>query len=93
MNSVLLVTVGNIVSGANELKAMFVGSNNDNAMNTTITPSQKVGQRGYFVYAQGGKFFAIFNYGDGDVQFLSKPYGTENGADKFLTSYRKQANA
>ena len=33
MNSVLLVTVGNIVSGANELKAMFVRSNNDNAMN------------------------------------------------------------
>ena len=62
-------------------------------MNTTITSSQKVGQRGYFVYAQGGKFFAIFSYGDGDVQFLSKPYGTEKGADKFLTSYRKQANA
>ena len=93
MNSVVLVTAGHIVSGANELKAMFVRSNNDNAMNTTITPNQKVGQRGYFVYAQGGKFFAIFSYGDGDVQFLSKPYGTEKSADKFLTSYRKQANA
>lgn len=32
MNSVVLVTVGHIVSGANELKATFVRSNNDNAM-------------------------------------------------------------
>lgn len=60
-------------------------------MNTTITPSEKVGKRGYFVYAMGSKFFAIFSYGDGDVQFLSKPYGTEKGADKALTAYLAQA--
>jgi hypothetical protein len=64
-----------------------------NTTNTTINGSQKIGNRGYFVYSMGGKFFAIFSYGDGDVQFLSKPYGTEKGADKALTAYRKQANA
>lgn len=32
MNRGVLVTAGHIVSGANELKAMFVGSNNPNAM-------------------------------------------------------------
>lgn len=57
-------------------------------MNTTIKPSEKIGKRGYFVYAQGGMFFAIFSYGDGDVQFLSRPYRTESGASKFLTNYR-----
>ena len=33
MNRLVLVTAGHIVGLANELKAMFVGSNNDNAMN------------------------------------------------------------
>ena len=34
INSVVLVTAGHIVGLANELKAIFVRSNNDNAMNT-----------------------------------------------------------
>ena len=61
-------------------------------MKTTIKGSEKISAgRGYFVYNMGGKFFAIFNYGDGEVQFLSKPYGTENGANKALASYLLQA--
>jgi len=63
------------------------------AMNTTITNKEKNGNRGYFVYHMGEVFFAIFSYGDGDVEFLSKPYRTQKGADKYLTEYRKQANA
>ena len=37
MNSAVLVTTGHIVGLANELKATFVRSNNDNAMNLTKT--------------------------------------------------------
>ena len=62
-------------------------------MNTTITSKQTVGNRGYFIYHMGEFFFAIYSYGDGDVQFLSKPYRTQKGADKCLTEYRKRANA
>lgn len=62
-------------------------------MNTTITNKEKVGNRGYFIYHTGKVFFAIYSYGDGDVEFLSKRYRTQKGADKFLTEYRKQANA
>ena len=63
------------------------------AMNTTITNKEKVGNRGYFIYHMGSMFFAIYSYGDGDVEFLSKPYRTQKGADKYLTEYRKRANA
>jgi hypothetical protein len=74
--------------------ATFVRStNNTHTMNTTITNKEKNGNRGYFVYHMGEVFFAIFSYGDGDVEFLSKPYRTQKGADKYLTEYRKQANA
>jgi hypothetical protein len=77
-----------------EKTATFVKStNNTHAMNTTITNKEKNGNRGYFVYHMGEVFFAIFSYGDGDVEFLSKPYRTQKGADKYLTEYRKQANA
>jgi hypothetical protein len=38
-------------------------------------------------------FFAVYSYGDGELQFLSKSYRTQKGADKYLTEYRKQANA
>jgi hypothetical protein len=67
------------------------------AMNTTITNKDKVGKRGYFLYAMNGYectlFFAVYSYGDGELQFLSKSYRTQKGADKYLTEYRKQANA
>ena len=77
-----------------EKTATFVRStNNTHTMNTTITNKEKNGNRGYFVYHMGEVFFAIFSYGDGDVEFLSKPYRTQKGADKYLTEYRKQANA
>ncbi len=77
-----------------EKTATFVKpTNNTHTMNTTITNKEKNGNRGYFVYHMGEVFFAIFSYGDGDVEFLSKPYRTQKGADKYLTEYRKQANA
>lgn len=60
--------------------------------NTLINGSERIGNRGYFVYHMGKMYWAIYSYGDGDVLFLSKPYRTAKGADKRLTEYRKQAN-
>ena len=83
----------NAVDNSGKTATFVRSTNNTHTMNTTITNKEKNGNRGYFVYHMGEVFFAIFSYGDGDVEFLSKPYRTQKGADKYLTEYRKQANA
>jgi hypothetical protein len=37
-------------------------------------------------------FFAVFEFNDGEVLFLSKPYRTVNGATKRLLSHINQSN-
>jgi hypothetical protein len=46
----------------------------------------------YKVIKQGSCFFPVFEFNDKEVLFLGKPYRTEKGADKRLSSHINQSN-
>lgn len=46
----------------------------------------------YKVSKIGGSFFAVFQFNDGEVLFLSKPYSKELNAEKRLKNHCDSAN-